>query len=807
MAKLNLLLFLFLIGFHHPADSEVLKNISDFKTQIKASQRSNLSLFNGLVYVGEFSAYLTQSGLESIDRKSFGVLMSTFLTPEKYDEFNEKFQHKTLLTEEELALFGFELVFDPGNFKIDLRTSEKFLNPDRISLNDLTANENEINATSAFVSGFLNYSFIKTLKKEENSKSTQSLFGSLDPNLNIGSVNLESHLLYSPQNGWVRNQTMASRDFEEQQIRVSAGDLSHSPETFQSAFQFFGLKVSKEFEMSPFQVVNSRGEREIYLETPSTVEIFINGFLVQTLSLEAGKHIIEDIPIMQGINHIIIRISDNTGKKEVITFQHTSSETMLKKGVQEYSYNAGKLANTTDTGIDYNSTNALSFFHRYGASNSWTTGVSGEYKRNFVNLGIENQLGTLRGLFIHNMAVTEASNSYTGMASRLTYHWTCPCGPLDEVKRFSLAYEYQTPHYLNNLFFENYALNDLRHTLTLTYNQKITDQLSGVLSANFSALNWQTLTKQQTSIGLNKNFKNDLFLTTFFQQTYQPKSLQKRINAMLVQLSYNFDGGKKNIVTNYNKTSINQNAQTEFTYNRNKPVDNIIFRSRLAQEDDKKLVSLSNYYSHQQFEIFGAYDYAELNKTQQFSLNPSGSLAFAGFNFSLGQRVQRSFVIVNNLQKEALIVNGDEDSHEAYLYPKQLATLTSAQPYVAKNINIISDDNNSLGLSNKGYRVMSGHKRGTLLTIGDVLTKMAEGFLVNASGAPYSYVGGKIVNLSTGFETKFFTSKTGKFYLENLKEESYQIMIFDKTSVRVFNLDLKDKLKDEKNDLGKIVIQ
>lgn len=164
-------------------------------------------------------------------------------------------------------------------------------------------------------------------------------------------------------------------------------------------------------------------------------------------------------------------------------------------------------------------------------------------------------------------------------------------------------------------------------------------------------------------------------------------------------------------------------------------------------------------------------------------------------------------MIVDNGLKEPLIVNGDEETHEAYLKSFSGATLTSAQPYVAKNVNVISDDNKSLGHANKGYKVLTHYKRGSLLTIGNAVTKMAEGILVNENGVPYSLVGGKIVNLGTGAEISFFTGRNGKFYLENVRPEAYQMMIFDKNSVRVFNLDLKNKLNEDRNDLGQIVIR
>lgn len=65
------------------------------------------------------------------------------------------------------------------------------------------------------------------------------------------------------------------------------------------------------------------------------------------------------------------------------------------------------------------------------------------------------------------------------------------------------------------------------------------------------------------------------------------------------------------------------------------------------------------------------------------------------------------------------------------------------------------------------------------------LQKMTEGILVNEKGIPYSLAGGKIVNMGTGAEISFFTGRNGKF----------------------LNIDLRDKLKEERNNLGEIVVR
>lgn len=797
-------LFLLLVPI---ANSQPLKNIEEFKTKLNNLQRTGLSLHNGVVYIGEFISFTNEKNeLVSVDLKSFDKLMSQFLTPEKYREFKEKFESKKIIGKEELESFGFQLILDLGNFKLDLRVNEMFLNPTSISLNTYTVDQNEINGRDASLSGYINYSFVDQFKKEEKAENKNSITGSLSSNLNGFKLNLENHHIYSEDNKFIRTTSRLTRDFEEQKLRLSLGDHYYSPRVFQGGTQYLGMKIKKEFELTPFSISTTRGEREIYLETPSVVEIFINGQLIQTLNLEAGKHKIEDIPTISGINHIILRISDNKGNKQIIDFSQTSSDQMLKPGVHDFEYNLGSLSNSTEMGINYTEKIALSGYHKYGVTNNWTTSLGAQLKSNFYNLGSENQIATNRGIWVHNLTYSEGRNKKKGIANRIAYFWTCPCGK-DQVKRLVVAYDFQSPNFLTNIFSETYSERNLRHLLSLNYNQKLTDTISGSLGFGLASANFKKPSSEQASIGLSKKFINDILLSMNAQFTRTPLAFIKNNISLVAQVTYSFDGGKKNLALTSNKTSAYLSNQVEYSYNKSVAMNNNVFRARAFDQDGTKAYSSSYYLNGSKFELLAGLDYYQMNKVQIYSLNPSGSIAFADNSFSFGQRIQNSFVIISNEQKNPVVVNGDPDNNESYIKPLSSALLTSVQPYIPKSINVISDDNKIIQPFNKSYKIQTTYKAGSRLKLGGELLKMAQGVLVNEEGIPYSFAGGKLVNLSNGKEDSFFTGKNGKFYLENISSDSYQLLIFDKQQVRVFNLNLKDKLKDEINDLGKLIIK
>jgi len=79
--------------------------------------------------------------------------------------------------------------------------------------------------------------------------------------------------------------------------------------------------------------------------------------------------------------------------------------------------------------------------------------------------------------------------------------------------------------------------------------------------------------------------------------------------------------------------------------------------------------------------------------------------------------------------------------------------------------------------------------------------------LIDENGKAYSFAGAKLINLASGEEKLFFTKKDGGFYIENLHPDNYQIIVIDRGQLRSGTLDLNNKLKDERNSIGKIIIK
>ncbi|MHC5731259.1 MAG: fimbria/pilus outer membrane usher protein, partial [Nostoc sp.] len=113
---------------------------------------------------------------------------------------------------------------------------------------------------------------------------------------------------------WVRNDLRLVHDAPDQALRYVIGDLSVPISGYQSSRPLLGVAVARNFSLQPYRVTRPISQFEFFLETPSKVEVFINGLPVQTLQLPGGRQDIRDLPLSGGINDVQLIITDAVGR-------------------------------------------------------------------------------------------------------------------------------------------------------------------------------------------------------------------------------------------------------------------------------------------------------------------------------------------------------------------------------------------------------------------------------------------------------------------------------------------------------------
>ncbi len=226
---------------------------------------------------------------------------------------------------------------------------------------------------------FLNYAVSEQDGKTWNGFSEAGL--SLGGNLVYGAVSRTS------DGSVVRGLTNITRDDRELLRRYVLGDSYASAGGLGGALFLGGISVSRSFDLDPYFSRYPSFALSGAAITPSTVDVYVNGNLVQRQTVAPGTFQIANLllPAGSGTTRVVVR--DAFGQEHEITSGFYASTAVLGKGLSEYTYNLGFARDNLATASwDYGS---LSFLgrHRYGFSDSFTGEMRLEADDHLVSFG------------------------------------------------------------------------------------------------------------------------------------------------------------------------------------------------------------------------------------------------------------------------------------------------------------------------------------------------------------------------------------------------------------------------------------
>src|SRR3546814_19874121 len=96
-----------------------------------------------------------------------------------------------------------------------------------------------------------------------------------------------------------------------------------------------GVAVEKSRRtFDPFAPTLNLGGRQIFVASPSTVEVLVNGAPYQTLDLQPGTYSLDDLPIQIGSNDIQLVVRAAAGRGQVTAFDSFFSPIDLSPGAR-----------------------------------------------------------------------------------------------------------------------------------------------------------------------------------------------------------------------------------------------------------------------------------------------------------------------------------------------------------------------------------------------------------------------------------------------------------------------------------------
>lgn len=187
----------------------------------------------------------------------------------------------------------------------------------------------------------------------------------------------------------LRLMTSATWDRRETLQRAVAGDFLASSGELGGNLNLGGLSFAKVYRIDPYFYRYPLANVSGMLPLASDLEVYLDGVRVRTEKLPPGGFVLKNLTQYNGSSQVSVVIRDPFGTERRIEFPFYFTDTLLRAGLHEYSYNAGFLREEFGARSNEYGHAAFSAFHRVGVSDAVTAGGRAEAGKGVVNLGPE----------------------------------------------------------------------------------------------------------------------------------------------------------------------------------------------------------------------------------------------------------------------------------------------------------------------------------------------------------------------------------------------------------------------------------
>jgi outer membrane usher protein len=212
------------------------------------------------------------------------------------------------------------------------------------------------------------------------------------------------------------------RDFPERLATLSLGDVSSGIGSVTGGASLAGLQWSRNFNYQPLVQRSPGLNYGGVLDTPSTVEVYIDDRKVSSSSLPAGPFSLQNLPVQSGLaGNARIEILDAFGQRRVLELPYFLGNGLLNAGESQFSYSFG--LPRLPGGDAYQSQPAFVAAHRWGLSDRLTLGYQGTAADDLGLLGGELDLALGRYGQLGLSQFFGGDPDAPGQASQLGYRY------------------------------------------------------------------------------------------------------------------------------------------------------------------------------------------------------------------------------------------------------------------------------------------------------------------------------------------------------------------------------------------------
>lgn len=666
----------------------------------------------------------------------------------------------------------------------------------------------------------------------------------LTPSFNIKGLVLEGEGTFERRSEtgkfkFHRNYSSVVYDFPYDKMTIYAGDVFGISQSYYSVPRLWGIGFRKKALSSSVSSYNQSMQITVLRE--SKVEIFVNGTLLRTQEhIAPGTYYLDDVPYSYGSNDVKIKLTDKSGKTEVIDAGMFLDSSIIAPGSFSLDCSAGYPESNGEDGRYDKKNTILSLGIRYGLPNATDILIGGVRSKVGHTGTIELRNSNKFGFFNVQYGVSRYEKMLHGTAWNISYSSPSLSIYNDITISFGATYEKTDDFFYMYLSSasasKNYELPENEQDKNFLPMFDLSKEKDSILNKKYNQNGKNTRMSCRFYInnlfGLSCSFGYEV---NRHQYAHREKrcsfSLSKHIpfesgifNSMSLYFSHdrtNYNDGKSNknysiscslslknsdlLSSGYSKYDDRNSNYVSYS---GSCLNNSLYYS--LQEDWHKEDNVSSghvTYYHQRFKA-DLYYSRSIHSTSSTQIGAETNLYFADGSFSLAQNstYDGGFVIIKpsgELKNYPIKIAGSK-SESGILGG---AVVTTSHHSISVNEVSVNNMPNNIEIKDGSVVAYGEYKRGAVKKISVDGIYLASGVLLDRHGKPFemaagfaTYVGNKNVEPVT-----FFTNASGKFILSNLKLGKYKISI-NVEGCEDFYIDIRP-CKNNIIDLGQITCE
>jgi outer membrane usher protein len=632
-----------------------------------------------------------------------------------------------------------------------------------------------------------------------------SSFGNFNCNIHYKDVLLNGYGYFLSDNTLGMNPVngVLTKEFRSSGTKCSLGTINSIGISFQGSSPLLGFNLRKSSELVTDATLGAMSRHDIFLNAPSEVRVIVNGIDVNRLDLPAGSHRLQNFPLAQGLNNVMLKIRGPTGEEREVDISMFYNPSIMPTGAIETNISVGipyyNIAKGAGGFYDYTAPIAVSGYLKGGLTQFFT--LAG-----YLQLMKQDYFAGLQGIFVKPYFKTIAElglstdlsndvNFKTRVAILQPDAWKYPLSWNLSVEASEAGFRYfggadvtENMEYLISASLGTYAYKSLSVNMIGQYgrfrdvgNKYSVQSTISVRPRSWLSirgmLRWEESTsdpgKFETAINLDIAPKYKDFGTKVFYNTQQ--------KALMAAVTFNKAlSGRKNISGNLGFNSAPGSNQIEGRIHYDGAYATLNASQQLMKgsaEVVKSTVAVTN-------------------------ANLGTSLVFAGKNFAISRPLHESFVIIapnKFLRKSPVVVNpGGEDylAKASYLLP----SVIPMQSYSSIDLSLMQANGNYGGaFEDTSYNVASLNHSGAVIEVGGQPKLIIEGTLFDKGAEVEGVTGMLISNFEEdgkSYTYNFFTDSEGVFQIVGVVPGSYHIKFISKIYYGIENIEVEAEDED-----------